>query len=75
MLVRITKIGGNKMGIRYEDECCGCATESYPCLGSACPNRNVPVYFCDTCKEEFEKEELQEIDGKHYCKECIERTE
>lgn len=63
------------MSVRYEDECCGCATESYPCLGSACPNRNVPVYFCDNCKEEFEKEELQEIDGKHYCKECMESEE
>ena len=26
--------------ITYEDECCGCATPAYPCMGDACP--------CDT---------------------------
>ena len=38
--------------ITYEDECCGCATPAYPCMGDACPNRNVPHLYCDRCKEE-----------------------
>ena len=41
--------------ITYEDECCGCATESYPCLGNACPNRNVKHLYCDKCKDDVEK--------------------
>ena len=55
--------------ITYEDECCGCATESYPCLGSACPNRNVPHLYCDKCKEEVEK--LYKYDGQEICEECL----
>lgn len=23
--------------ITYEDECCGCDTPAYPCMGDACP--------------------------------------
>lgn len=35
--------------IKYEDECCGCDTENYPCVGSACPNRHVKHLYCDKC--------------------------
>lgn len=60
------------MAKRYEDECCGCAVPGYPCLGSACPNRNVPHYFCDACGEEFEPEELYvNEDGEELCTECF----
>lgn len=38
--------------VKYEDECYGCATESYPCLGSACPNRHVKHLYCDECYDE-----------------------
>ena len=38
--------------ITYENECCGCAVPAYPCMGDACPNRNVPHLYCDRCKEE-----------------------
>ena len=55
--------------ITYEDECCGCATESYPCMGSACPNRNVPYLYCDKCNEEVD--DLYEWDGKQVCIDCI----
>ena len=55
--------------IKYEDECCGCATESYPCLGSACSNRNVPHFYCDKCGEDVE--ELYKVDGEELCKECL----
>ena len=55
--------------ITYEDECCGCTTESYPCLGSACPNRNVKHLYCDKCKDDVEK--LYKYDGQEICEECL----
>lgn len=61
------------MSVIYKDECCGCATESYPCLGSSCKNRNVPHFYCDECGDECEPEELyvySEYD-KLLCKYCL----
>ena len=55
--------------IRYEDHCCDCAVPGYPCLGSSCPNRNVPVYYCDKCGEEIE--EIYEVDGEELCEDCL----
>ena len=55
--------------ITYEDECCGCATESYPCIGSACHNRNVKHLYCDKCKDDVEK--LYKYDGQEICEECL----
>ena len=55
--------------ITYEDECCGCATENYPCMGSACPYRNVPHLYCDKCKEEVDT--LYEYEGDQVCIDCI----
>ena len=55
--------------IKYENECCGCATESYPCFGSACPNRNVKHLYCDKCGEDVE--ELYKVDGEELCEECL----
>ena len=54
--------------IKYEDECRGCAVPGYPCLGSSCPNRRVPHYYCDKCKSE---EQLYHFDGKELCLDCI----
>lgn len=55
--------------IKYENECCCCATESYPCMGSACPNINVPHLYCDRCGDDCE--ELYDLDGEELCKECL----
>lgn len=57
------------MGIRYEDMCCGCATESYPCLGNSCSNRNVPVAYCDWCDEE--SDDLYYVGSEVVCKDCV----
>lgn len=53
--------------MRLENECVGCPTEK-GCLGSACPNRNVPHFYCDKCKHE---EVLYEYDDGEYCIDCI----
>ena len=55
--------------IKYENECCGCATESYPCLGDSCPNRKVPHLLCDRCGEDVE--ELYKVDAEELCEECL----
>ena len=40
-------------------------------MGSACPNRNVPHFYCDECKNDVEA--LYYYDGKELCLECIEK--
>jgi hypothetical protein len=61
------------MSKRIEDECCGCAVPAYPCMGSACPNRNVVRYYCDCCDDEFEPEELFVYDDtdEELCIDCL----
>lgn len=59
------------MSITYEDECCACATESYPCMGLECKDRKVPHFFCDKCHYEFDSTELYDDDGDHLCQECL----
>lgn len=38
--------------IKYKNECVGCPPE-IGCIDSACPYKNVPVYYCDECGEEI----------------------
>lgn len=52
--------------VRYENDCVDCGL---PCLGSACPNRNVKHLYCDNCKSEVE--ELYEYDDSELCEECL----
>lgn len=52
----------------YKNECRDCATGAYPCLGSSCPNRNVPHEICDCCQQE---ERLYRYDGEILCMDCI----
>ena len=54
--------------ITYEDECVGCSA-GLGCMGSACPNRNVPHLYCDKCKEEVDN--LYEYEGEQVCVDCI----
>ena len=55
--------------VEYEDECVGCSTIFGYCLGGACPNRNVPHWYCDECGEETY---LYHFDGEELCISCIE---
>ena len=57
--------------IKYINECVGCPPER-GCLGSACPNRNIPVVFCDMCGEEIYCEDSRaDIDKEyHMCRDC-----
>lgn len=57
--------------VKYENRCCGCATDGYPCRGSRCPLRSVPVYYCDNCKCEIDGD-VYEIDDEELCRDCKE---
>lgn len=58
--------------LKYENQCCSCAVPAYPCRGASCPNRNVPVYYCDKCKEEI-SDDVYELDGEHLCEDCLKK--
>ena len=59
------------MALVYENECCGCAVPAYPCMGDACPNRNVPYWYCDECEDDFKPSELYDYNGMMLCKDCL----
>lgn len=52
--------------IKIENHCVDCGL---PCLGRACPNREVEVHYCDKCGEEVE--ESFEVDGEELCEDCL----
>lgn len=57
--------------LRYEDRCCNCATEGYPCMGRSCPNRDVPVYYCDKCGAELDPDDMYEANCEDLCADCL----
>jgi hypothetical protein len=58
--------------VKYEvNECCDCATESYPCIGNSCPMRHVTYYRCDRCGcDGLTEDEIHEVDGEDLCDSC-----
>ena len=54
--------------VKYENDCCDCATENYPCIGNACSRRSVPHYYCDKCGAE---EKLYDYEGQDLCESCL----
>ncbi len=58
--------GGEDMVV-YENECVDCGL---PCLGNACPYRNVARRYCDKCKEEIFGD-YYEDDGDELCACCL----
>lgn len=50
----------------YENQCVGCPSEM-GCLGIGCPNRNVPIDYCDQCGCEGA---TYRIDGEDLCDDC-----
>lgn len=57
---------------RIENHCVGCAAPGYPCLGDACENRRVVVYYCDECKYSIEGD-VYEVDRKDLCENCLKK--
>ena len=65
-----TEMKGEINMVCYENECVGCPPER-GCLGDACPNRNVPRYYCDKCGDECWPEELYSYDDEMWCRDCL----
>lgn len=61
------KVGMNIM-TEYKNECVGCPPER-GCLGSTCPNRNIPYLVCDECGDECDI--LYDYDGDELCEYCL----
>lgn len=55
--------------IQYEDDCVAC---DRPCLGRACPYRNVKHLYCDRCNTEVDT--LYLLDGEELCRDCAEEV-
>lgn len=55
------------MARRYENECVDCGL---PCLGAACPNRNVLYIDCDKCDEPI-TDDVFKYNSKELCKDCV----
>ena len=55
--------------LRIENDCCDCATPSYPCQGALCPRRRVEVYYCDSCGSELD--DIYDVDGEELCEDCL----
>lgn len=51
--------------IKVENDCVDCGL---PCMGSACPNRNVLYFYCDECGDNAD---LYHFDGEQLCETCI----
>lgn len=56
--------------VYYENECCDCATGSYPCLGSSCPKIHVLHMKCDICGAECEELYYGE-NRNQLCADCV----
>lgn len=50
---------------KIENECIDCGL---PCLGSACPYRNVVRFYCDKCGKE---KALRHYDDRELCEDCL----
>lgn len=57
--------------IEVTNDCVGCATDAYQCIGSACPLRNVTHYICDECGADVDEGSLYYFDGEQLCIDCI----
>ena len=61
-----------KESMMYEvNECCDCATESYPCIGDACSLRHAIYYRCDRCGcDGLTEDDIHKVDGEDLCDAC-----
>ena len=56
--------------VRYENYCVGCTAIGLVCMGATCPNRDVPIHYCDKCKYEIDGD-VYDVDGEELCEDCL----
>lgn len=63
--------------MKYEvNECCDCATDTYPCIGDECPQLHKTYYRCDECgTDELTEGEIHHVDDMDFCERCYEKYE
>lgn len=54
--------------IKYENECCDCANNTYPCYPCQCGKTKVPHVYCDDCDDDGD---IYYFEGHHLCEDCI----
>ena len=54
--------------LKKENHCVDC---DIPCIGSSCSNKDVLVYYCDSCGDEIDFDEVYEVDGDDLCEDCL----
>ena len=54
--------------VKYENHCVDCGL---PCIGDACPNRNVLVHYCDKCNDEIPDGDVYGVDNDDWCESCL----
>lgn len=54
--------------IKYKNNCVGCTSIGLPCMGDACSNKNIRIFYCDRCGEKMGP--ANKINGYHLCEEC-----
>lgn len=52
---------------RYENQCADCPS-NMECTRPYCKNWNVPIWYCDRCKDE--NVTLYMVDGEELCADC-----
>lgn len=50
--------------------CVGCPPH-LGCMHSACPYRYETHYYCDSCGDDLDPDDLHEYDGHDYCDDCL----
>ena len=55
--------------VKFQNDCCDCATAGYPCLGELCDLRHVPHFWCDVCPDEAD--ELYRVGDLWMCFSCL----
>lgn len=59
---------------RIENHCCDCAAPGYPCRGNLCPDRHVPVLYCDNTRctaHHTGADRLFIVGGVELCMDCV----
>lgn len=52
--------------VRTENDCVDCGL---PCLGNACPHKNVEHRYCDECGDDISV--YYDVDGEELCEYCL----
>lgn len=60
--------------MKYEvNECCGCASPGYPCLGDRCNRRHTIKYVCDICgTDDLDEDDIETdlLTNEDVCRWC-----